>query len=682
MARNYERKTLPDGSPNPLWKPRPDHWKRTRNTVSHGKRKSIFDFGRFVAIDGEGADYDGKHVYALLSSSRGESIFSESGLTTDQCLDFLWRQNAAVKNTVFCIFGGSYDANMWLRSVSRETLAEINEAEGKYWTRVGDWLVRYVPRKMFALKPVSGWTKEKGMTIWDVQGFFQGSFVSACKSWIPDFDRLDLIIEGKRARTAFHGSDIDFMRAYNDAENDALVQIMQKFRSGLTECGLKLSRWDGAGAVAMAMYKKHDVRSHYADLPEPVQEAAQHAYFGGRIEIGKVGRYQNTVYHYDINSAYPSVQCTLPSLAGGRWRRVKNFEPGQKWAVYLVRWDNIVNTPFCPFPYRSQRQRKVLFPSAGLNWIWYPELSAAFAEFENHPYWEIEILDGWIFEPADNAKPFGWISEYYQRRQRIVAESKRTGIPNGEEKILKLGLNSLYGKTAQRIGYDEKTGRKPPYHNLFYAGYITSATRAKLWAAAMQQPDAIIALATDGIYSQVPLALDCPSEKILGAWEAQEHDEMTLVQAGFYFYRNGAEWVSYSRGFDKMRETSDIIDCHDKILAAWKKHKTEVFLPCTRFITMKTALKTNEWFERWCLWHKTIDESGEEGRKLRIMPHGTKRTLSDRRSRPDLYMLATIPTENYTPDEISLKHALPWDDDNPDDDNTLIDEVEIERGID
>jgi hypothetical protein len=279
-----------------------------------------------------------------------------------------------------------------------------------------------------------------------------------------------------------------------------------------------------------------------------VQLAAQHAYFGGRIEIGKIGRHLGKIYHYDINSAYPSAQWDLPALTCGQWvhydwniYRVDLFE---KMTLCLVEWD-FPGAIWGPFPYRSARQRKVLFPEKGVNWVWLPEVKAAMQAMKGRKKWKLSIKEVWEFQPdITSFQPYKFMKEYYELRQEMVKETKEKGIPHGEEKIIKLGLNSGYGKTAQHAGYHPETKQKPPYHNLAYAGYITSTTRAKLYEAAMQSPENIICIATDGIFSTVPLTLDCPKEKILGKWEASEHDELILVQSGFYYYRNGSEWVA------------------------------------------------------------------------------------------------------------------------------------------
>jgi len=659
------KKFLSDGAPNPAYK---------RSSVSGGKHRPAFLTGQFVGIDGEGAEVNGVHQYTYLAYNDG-SIFNERGLTTVQCLDFLLDMGYKNQKGIFCIFAGGYDMNLWIRDIPKEIILLIVEADGQYFISWDGYAIKFVQRRFFEIKRdvprlLENGKKEKPVKIWDVWGFFQGSFISAVQNWIPAYDKLDLIVQGKALRVNFQDSDHEFMIRYNAAELEALVMLMEKLRESMIAMGLTLRGWHGAGAVASAIYKLHDVKSHLEKPPAAVHEASKHAYFGGRIEIGQYGTHNGTIHHYDVNSSYPAKQRNLPSLAGGQWiQRGAGFDTrtSNNICIALVKWGGMDYNIFNPFPLRSAEHRKVLFPAQGYNWIYKPELDAALKWRDmGNEEWVIDIEECYEFIPATDVKPFDFINEYYKVRQELVAESKRTKIPNGKEKGIKLGLNSLYGKTAQRIGYDKRTGRIPPYHNLVYAGYITSASRAELFDAAMQAPDKIICMATDGIYSTVPLDLDCPKEKVLGKWEYQTHDSMILVQSGFYFLRDGEKLATYSRGFDRMKNKKEAEETLAMIQKAWNNNEYTVYLPCTRFVTLKSALCGDEWWARWCTWYKfrTLDKSTNvvyEGRKLTIDPTGSKRIPEKTKVRADKTMIQTTPALNLFPDSLSQQHGIPWD---------------------
>jgi hypothetical protein len=668
---------------------------RHKDKARGNRHKSSWTEKHFIAWDGEGKDVetlneygDRRHIYNFLANSEGAEIYDETGtgLSTVDCLDLLCDSAMEHPKAINVVFGGSYDMNMILRDIPREKMEEISKSDGRDFVTWDAFAIRFVQRKylsigryhdpdrMFLQKPNGDWVRnfDSQIVLWDVIGFFQSSFISAVEGWLgKDWQDLKLIREGKEKRKDFAEESLEFIRKYNAAELRALVRLMEKVHEAMDQLGLQLSRWDGAGAVAAAINKKHDVKKWLGEArktADPVQTACQHAYFGGRIELGRYGYHDGDIYHYDVNSAYPSAQRKLPQMLEGTWVRYAAGDPMLEApeklphiTCYLVRWDFTgMGLRFGPFPYRSEMQRKVLFPEAGMNWVWKPEVIAALNILGK--YNRIEILEAWSWWPTVDYLPYAWIDDYYNRRKELVAAQKRDGVIRGEEKVIKLGLNSLYGKTAQRAGYSEKTGRIPPFHNLAYAGYITSETRSLLWSAAMQAPSEIICLATDGIFSRVPLELDCPDEKQLGKWEAQKHDGMMIAQSGFYWINDGGEWRGWSRGFDKIppgpNYQAEMKAQIDKILTAWKKGDESVYFPCTRFITVKTALSGANWWERWCSWYSMRTDTGIIGRKLRLYPTGTKRVSQN--GKPWREMVGTIPETNYTPDEMSMLYNIPW----------------------
>jgi hypothetical protein len=76
--------------------------------------------------------------------------------------------------------------------------------------------------------------------------------------------------------------------------------------------------------------------------------------------------------------------------------------------------------------------------------------------------------------------------------------------------VIMLGINSVYGKFAQRVG---KRGEPPAYGSLWYAAAITAGTRRKLLQAALSDPSAIIAFATDAVFSTRALPSTFPKPR-------------------------------------------------------------------------------------------------------------------------------------------------------------------------
>jgi len=696
-------KTLKDGTLNPDYKER-----------NHGVKLSLFERANFIAWDGEGRNTgvmidEGttEHVYTLLANSVGDNIYNENGLSSNACLELIC--NCALKNkkAIHVIYGASYDMNMIMRDIPLNILQTIASGSKSVWWK--QYSLTYAQRKYLKISRFRDINNKfvknsKGkyipdyditVTVWDVIGFFQGTFLNTIKKWLgKDAPDMLLIEEGKALRNEFNNVDIDFIMKYNNAELRLLVDLMHMLQSHLSVLGLSLSRWDGAGAVASAMFKKHDVAHAFKhkengkwvrdELPDEVQTCAQYAYFGGRIELGKYGVHEGTIYHYDIASAYPSAQWDLPALNRGRWRKVKkvNIDALNRFSVIHIKW-NLPGILFCPFPFRAQSlQGKILYPDNGEGWLWYPEVKAcidwmASAKGKAYTKHNLSLIEAWEFIPADDCyMPYEWMKDYYYKRQELVTDTKKTGTPHGEEKIIKLGLNSGYGKTAQHVGYKDGSFQLPPYHNLAYAGYITSVTRSKLWHATTLNESAIICLATDGVFSTEPLALDVSPNKELGKWDYETHDSMIILMSGFYWLKNDNKWTGWSRGFDKLvgkGETNEarevdyqrqMIEQIDEIKLKWREGATVVYFPCTRFVTVKTGTQNEAWHKRYCNWYKIGSKDGGKGRACQITPDGTKRITADfdKHKKPWEEMIRTIPEFNYYEGPGDL-YALPWDSD-------------------
>lgn len=678
------------GNLNPRWKPRKSGRKARKGEPGYKKRSGRsarkFDDARFIALDSEGRDtgrvIDGarEHISILWAASDGARLSERRGIDTERALHWLIERAVNNPGAVFVVFAGNYDANMLLRAIPRETALELWQNGAAKWTFWKRWAFKMIPRKYLEIARLSSddaflWNDRSGwklnaaarIRIYDVFGFFQASFVKAVEDWLgkgwPD---LELIREGKAARNDFSRKAMRYIERYTTAELKALVALMEKLRDSLGRVDLRISAWWGAGSIAAAMLKKNSVLDHYAELPADVELAARHAYFGGRIEIGKYGFHDAPVYHYDINSAYPDVQARLPALAGGRWIRRRKVKPESIGEFSLVRvrwhyehpWDY-----FLPFPYRSEFERKVLYPHRGENWLWFPEIKAALDNLRAYGgRVELELMEALEFAPASDARPFAWLGDYYAERRALVEEAKRTGIPNGAEKVLKLGLNSLYGKTAQTVG--GKGLRAPRYHCMAYAGFITSTTRARLYSAAMLNPGAIISLATDGVFSTAPLPLPLSKEKNLGAWGEERHEAMALAQAGFYWIRDKGEWREWSRGFDRIppgpRYQAAMREHLGKVRSGWEAGDLETYFPCTRFITLGTALRGEDWWPRWCAWYSMGAEEGLPGRRLALTCAGTKRRHGPRTGRAHRSMVQTYPAFNLTPEKFSEAYRPDW----------------------
>ncbi len=238
--------------------------------------------------------------------------------------------------------------------------------------------------------------------------------------------------------------------------------------------------------------------------------AATYAFVGGRIELVKQGKTTKRLYSNDISSAYPAEIAELPSMKGGRWVYCKNptrkqIVESNRLSMFHVRTLFAVGEPFYPLPYRNG-DGSIMFPSHAQGCYMRDDVLAAFEWRDvlgHHGLYSdgglIDVEEALFFEPAEpDDRPFAWVRELFDYRAALVKID-----PNDVRAIvIKLMLNSIYGKFAQGVG---NPGSPPRFASPWMAAAITAGTRRKLLKAALTAPKAIVSFMTDGIVSEKPL---------------------------------------------------------------------------------------------------------------------------------------------------------------------------------
>ena len=498
----------------------------------------------------------------------------------------------------------------------------------------------------------------------DTFPFFQEAFSKVVDSMVKTGDASNdeaaflKEMKAKRGGIDWAGCDIEDVKKYTTIELRLLARIMAKMRGAFAQEGLRLRNWYGPGAAASAAIKKFGVREHFGDHVRaenilPPQEAAHRAYFGGRIEMLKQGYVENAdLCNYDIASAYPAGAVELPSMKGGSWEKCEGVkfgnlaelrafvESASRLSLFQIRFEfpeyekfarameQKIFVPFYPFPYRTERGA-ILFPRSGRGWYarddvtgaigWLEKFVPDFAKRKRR--WENKdvsfvIEEAHIFHPDESQpRPFEFVRELYNRRRNIKAEAARAGKYDIREKILKLVINSIYGKLAQTVG---DRGKLPSSANPFYALAITAYCRRRLMEAALLNPRAIAFFATDGILSIGELSglerVRDENEAVdLGDWEYGRVDRALLAMSGVYFLDkreidNNGEIVY--KPVTKLRGASQShyanrIKIHEwiieKILAEWRRPSEQdmppiLIGPYKKYITIGAALASAE---RW-----------------------------------------------------------------------------------
>jgi hypothetical protein len=525
-----------------------------------------------IGLDGEGIG----SKYTLLATSQGDFIEDyERGLNTWQCFEFLLALPSLPLKFGFA-FG--YDVNMILRDLTPKQLKQLRSF---HQTRFDKYYIQHIPSKKFLIKDME---KQHSVTIWDQFPFVQSSFVK----WLEAFklapeEEIERIREMKDQRSDFANTDIDAIREYCISECRYLEWGVSHFLELYEGLGYHPSNYYSPGTLAALELHKRGVKEYVSEPPKKIAEFIDKAYYGGRAEACRVGPIQGQHWQYDINSAYPFAATMLPCLAHGKWIHARRSDPISEYGVYSVKWNVPNRQIWGPFPYRPN-SGSLKFPRSGITTIWGCELLAGLPLCQ-----DISILDGYVWEPSCNHKPFAYLQELYDYRRQLKAEG------DAREYVVKLILNSTYGKLAQRKSWKGKNkDAKPTFQCIAWAGLITAKCRSMLLAELVSNGSSILMLATDSILTSKPL--DLPCSKSLGDWEAKELRDIFVVGAGFYFaIDEKGNPVARTRGIRAGNVSYK--DCVDAWNTAGRDGVYRVNF--TRFVGYPLALARTEGYKYW-----------------------------------------------------------------------------------
>jgi hypothetical protein len=254
----------------------------------------------------------------------------------------------------------------------------------------------------------------------------------------------------------------------------------------------------------------------------------------------------------------------VPSMTRGHWEKlegeaareltkrpgIERIEQSCILSIYRVRFNFYADAPFYALPYRLP-DSVILYPRMGSGYYVRNDVLNAIDWCRKFkiPIEKASIVEeANVFHPSAIAMPgpFALIADIYAKR--IEFDKKDPKGP--EQSVLKGGINSAYGKLAERRyrGDDPETGEPiiPPHACPWYASVITAHTRRELMKVALIAPELVIGFATDAIYLEV--LLDLPrlkaeadikagkEDKLLGDWCWSKIPAAMFIQSGFAFY--------------------------------------------------------------------------------------------------------------------------------------------------
>lgn len=340
-------------------------------------------------------------------------------------------------------------------------------------------------------------------------------------------------------------SHIDEVKYYCQKDAVLAKDLAEYMFTNLEKVGADTSNPISPANIAgkLMVQKIPDFPTEFPGLQELHMQFIKMAYHGGMFSIYQRGKFTQPIYEYDIVSAYPSVMKSLPHWYNGE------FEYSEDEDYILSSEHGWVACEFdCEFI-----PRPTLFPE--YFYMSYPntEKTGVFDKYlvngqkilytvgkrlqvltleevkwlQRHGFF-CKVLFGVVWNQTKNKypdRPFAFIEDLFNERQRIIREN---GKKDMRQYAIKIMLNSMYGKTAQD---PEKYGYNNPTTNWAYASIITAETRLKVAEVAVNHPNEVIEIATDGVYTTKPIP-ELPLGKELGQWELTEYIEGLFIGGG------------------------------------------------------------------------------------------------------------------------------------------------------
>jgi len=552
----------------------------------------------YIGIDGEG---QGKknHRYVLLaaSSEDGEKIWSvqDHSLSTRQCLNLILQ---LPRNAKIFSFSFGYDLTKILEDLDNESLYLLFHPELR--RRKGpDAKKGLLPVKWKGYRLNLQGTKFKvskdGKTviIWDLFKFYQSKFVNALKDWkVGSKEDIEHMSYMKDKRAEFDKESPYAVFQYCLKECRYIGTLARLLDEAHELAELKLKTYYGAGSSGAAMLGAMGIKEKVRPTPEILIQPVAMAFSGGRFENSIIGMVEPgiLVYNRDISSAYPYHTTFLPCLIHGEWHLTKKREEIESAQCALIHYGLGISpiTTWGPFPFRD-KDGSISFPiQSGGGWVWKDEYLAGERIFHH-----VQFKEAWVYQTACECRPFERIPEYYIIRLRIGKE--------GPGIVIKLAINSCYGKLAQSVG-------NAIFNSWIWAGLITSGCRAQVLHMLGLHKDwsNLLAVATDGIYTleniQAPIPRDTGTfesmnekgeYKPLGAWEEKKFNKgMFFARPGIYFPMNPTiEDIKEIRGRGVGKGV--ILENWPKIIDCWDEHGINGIAKIanvSRFCGVKTSI--------------------------------------------------------------------------------------------
>jgi len=486
---------------------------------------------KIVGIDTE---TDEGNIF-LISDDKGNFLDLEN-ITFEKIADWLLSYEGC---WLFC-WNLQYDADCIVKLLPEEILRRYKwKKELKF--QYGKFKIHYIDKKKLTISK-----GKHSISLYDIMQYYDDKkLVTAYKTNIKkDLDSEYLQTKEKRDKFTKHyySRHKKLIRKYCTMDCKLTCELAEHWINTFYQVfSFYCANWISSGYLAEKVLINNGVYIPlFNEVPFEAQELARNSFYGGRFELitrGFIGK----CHIYDINSAYPYSLTKIPDITKGRWVSGNKIHQKAELGFFFIEASIDDSVKICPFPFRK-KNRTICYPCGKFRtFVTLQELQMVAGDTKI----KYKILESHQFIPIKNCTyPFHEFieSEYYKR---LELKNKKDPL----QQAIKVVLNSIYGKTAQRT--NNVIGN---LFNPVIAASITGHTRAQLYSFMKENNlnSDVVAFATDAIACRKKIP-DLDSTK-LGEMKHDKYGDDTIFLSNGFYTLDGKIWKKRGIGFDNEKK--------------------------------------------------------------------------------------------------------------------------------
>lgn len=337
------------------------------------------------------------------------------------------------------------------------------------------------------------------------------TFYDTLRHWPATVEQMGKIVGLPKLEMPHLGCDCDDCVDYCRRDTEITWRFVSEMLARYERLGLTTIR-STLPSMALELFKQF-YKEEFVEIDDYNLKRMRKGYYGGRVEVYRVGQIFGTINHYDVNSLFPSVMESevYPDPSSLRITTEPNFE---NEGIF----EGEVYIPFNHHPCLPVRDEELIFPYGKVSGYWpYPEIRQLLEDGGS------VLQCKWSTEFDECETPFKkYVNFCYRKR----LESKNVL----DNTFWKLMLNSLYGKFSQgaelEILYNDEfkiLKGKARHVNVVWSAYVTSYARLKLLSYLRSCND-VFYTDTDSLFTfdELPTSSDLGDLKKEGVYSSAE----------------------------------------------------------------------------------------------------------------------------------------------------------------